>query len=388
MQIRFPFAFEAEVREKGQRKTAKAILGEWATAEVREVADEDAPPFVTFSRPNGYGLYVTADIREYGGDCYRPKNHVPHGQPYDLFSPQVSAAELGAEIPIAKTFFRQGWGDVTSRGTDAIDPDGMQDVAEAADRGAEGIHVVSSVRDRVLQRNLAAADDLIVIDGEVWEKCQAPHLLLSLSDRPPEVTVIFEAPGSGRVLQDDVIVPVSEMDALGEAVDRFHLIDEKRVLQDERDRTYTEEEWEPADVAYPELRAFAPGPAKAEIPFMIGRASHYLKASFGHLIGDLQDRSVSFVRSWADMKEAIQTAMADGAEADPDALIEAWSSFSEACRREPPRTDVHGRPAVGAERHKSRTDLRLECEMAGWAAYLGRRREAGYGQADAGTPSP
>ncbi|MCV9964893.1 hypothetical protein OIU34_23655 [Pararhizobium sp. BT-229] len=374
MQIRFPFAYEAEVRVGRNRQ--KSILGEWATVEIREIGAEDAPLLAEFERANIVGEVVTAGIREFDGRCYRPMRDVPHGKPYDIFAPQVGVDALGQANPIVKTFFRHGWGDVTSRGTDGIEPDDLATILAAANNGTDGFDVVGSCRDAVLRRNQNAAANLIVIEGEVWEQCLAPHLLLSLSSRPPEVRVSFEAPDFSRVLRDDLIAPISEMSSLVEAVNAFHAIDERRELTDERGRPYRERAWTPAEVVYPTVTSFGPSPLESEIPYIVGRAEHYLTAHFGHMVGDLQHRSVALVRSWADLKEAVEETKANPGSDTVDRLLAALGAYAERCKFEAPRHDkVLDKPMFGTEREKARTDLRLSCEVAAWTAFAGRVRD-------------
>jgi len=389
VQIRVPFAFEAEVRVEGRRGAEKRILGEWATVDIREVSAGDAPCFAEFRQPGDGGRGVTSAVREFDGNCYRPKVRVPHGSAYDIFAPRVTAADLWADVPIVKTFFRHGWGDVTSRGTEGIEPDDVLAVTEAANRGTDGFRIVTSFRDAVLQRNLRAAADLIVIDGQIWERSLPPHLRLSLSDRPPEVTVVFEKPNARRVLKDDIIVPISEMQTLVEAVEAFHRIDERRELTDERGRQYLEREWTPAQVVYPEVVSIAPGPISTEAPYLVGRAEHYLKANFGHAIGDLQDRSAGFVQKWVDLKVATEAASADPSLDNLDDVLHHMRSFLEACRHEPPHCGPHGQPLRDAVRAKARTALRLEKETGGWGAFLDRRRDFDLEQVHpVGAPRP
>jgi hypothetical protein len=370
MQIRVPFAYEAEVRNGRRRE--KVILGEWATVEVNDVASDDAPVLAEFEVTNG-GRTITSEIREFDGHCYRPKVDARHGSRYDIFAPRVGVNSLGQENPIVKTFFGHGWGDVQSRGNEAIDPDSLATVLDAANNGTRGLNVVSSFRDAVLQRNHNVAATLIVIDGQVWERCLAPHLLLALSSRPPEVFLSFDEPSARRVLQDDIVAPISEMDSLVEAVRQFHGIDEQRELTNENGRQYVEAAWAPEDVVYPTVTAFGASPIQSEIPYLVGRAEHYLKAHFGHMIGDLQDRTAAFARSWADLKDAVEQTKANPGADTAERLVSALEGYLDRCELEGPRIDTRDNtPFYGTERHKARFDLRLSCELAAWTTFLNR----------------
>jgi hypothetical protein len=368
MQIRVPFAYEAEVRDGRRRR--KVILGEWATIEINDVASDDATVLAEFEVTRD-GRTFPSEIREFDGHCYRPKVEAPHGSRYDIFAPHVAVGSLGQENPIVKTFFGHGWGDVVSRGTDAIDPDSLATVLDAANNGMRGFNVVSSFRDAVLQRNHNVAATLIVIDGQVWERCLAPHLLLSLSSRPPEVYLSFDEPDARRVLKDDIIAPISEMGSLVEAVRKFHDIDEQRELTNEQGGQYVEEGWTPEDVVYPTVTSFGAGPLQSEIPYLTGRAEHYLKANFGHMIGDLQDRTPAFVRSWADLKDAVEFAKVNPGPDAVERLVDALEGYLERSELEGPRIDTRdNRPFFGTERHKARFDLRLACELSAWTSFV------------------
>lgn len=370
MQIRVPFAYEAEVRDGRRRR--KVILGEWATVEVNDVASEDAPVFAEFEVTDGQQTIVS-EVREFGGHCYRPKVEVPHGRPYDIFAGQVTADTLGQANPIVKTFFGHGWGDVVGRGNDAIEPDSLDVVLDAANNGTRGLEVVSSFRRAVLQRNHDVAATLIVIDGQVWEQCLAPHLRLALSKRPPEVKLSFDRPDYSRALEDDIIVPISEMPALEEAVRKFYEIDEQRELTNADGRQYIEGVWRPEDVVYPAVTSIGAAPLDAETPYLIGRAQHYLKAHFGHIIGDLQDRTSAFIQSWLAVKDAADNAKVDPSAESVERLVATLEDYRDRSELEPPRMDDRcDRPFFGTERHKARFDLRLACELSGWKAFLQR----------------
>ncbi|MCS4089131.1 hypothetical protein [Rhizobium sp. BK176] len=370
MQIGVPFAYEAEVRNGRRRE--KVILGEWTTVEVNEVASDDAPVLAVFEVTKGRGT-ISSEIREFDGHCYRPKIDAPHGREYDIFARRVDVGSLGQENPIVKTFFGYGWGDVLGRGNNAINPDSLATVLEAANSGTRGFDVVSSFRNAVLQRNHDVAETLIVIDGQVWERCLAPHLLLALSKRPPEVSLSFEEPGTDRALQDDIIVPISEMSSLVDAVQRFHAINERQELTNAQGRQYLEAAWNPEDVVYPTVTSFGPSPIQSEIPYLVGRAEHYLKAHFGHIIGDLQDRTAAFARSWADLKDAVELTKANPGADTAEHLVSSLDGYLERCAIEGPRIDTRdNKPFYGTERHKVRFDLRLACELSAWKAFMDR----------------
>lgn len=386
MQIRVPFAYEAQVRDGRRRQ--KVILGDWATVEVNDVASEDAPVLAEFEVADGPGT-ITSEIREFNGHCYRPKVEAPHGSQYDIFARRVAVGSLGQANPIVKTFFGHGWGDVVGRGNNAIDPDSLAVVLDAARNGTRGLDVVSSFRDAVLQRNHDVAATLIVIDGYVWERCLAPHLLLALSKRPPEVFLSFDEQGARRVLQDDIIAPISEMDSLVEAVRQFHGIDEQRELTNEHGHQYVEDVWSPEDVVYPTVTSFGASPIQSEIPYLVGRAEHYLKAHFGHMIGDLQDRTAAFARSWADLKDAIELTKANPGVDTVEHLVSALEGYLERCELEGPRIDSRDNtPFYGTERHKSRFDLRLACELSAWKSFMARATNEPSPATPQNTPRP
>jgi hypothetical protein len=356
MQIRFPFAFEAQVRQG--EVINKVILGDWATVEVDEVAEDDAPIIAEFEAIVDHE-YRKTEIRELGGDFYRPMTKSPHGRPYDIFAHRVELGSIGVEHPIVKTFFNVGWGDVQGKGNDILPPDTPQAVLAAANAGVEGHEILSSFREAVLQRNATAANDLISINGEVWERCRLPHFEINLNEKTPTVSLSFEDPYPTKGLYKNIVMPLSEEFALIEALGKIRALSKGR--------------WSVDSIAIPKVSELADITMKHELPYLAGRARYFLEDNFGHDAGQLQHRSVDFIRSWANLKEAVNLCEANAPDAYFENLVARMKEYLASCIKEGPRLDRRdNKPAYGSEEHKARFDVSLASELAGWQSFMDR----------------
>jgi len=300
MKLRIPFIYYADVVPKGARKARNMQFGEYVEAEVREVADFDAPVALRWEadRYGRGGIDGFHERRWFEGKLWEPSIYYYSGRP----NVHINARSMA---------------DATAKGYRHSPL--IHSYEHHFDRLFNGLvgplvpsehrEVLSSEREEQLFRTLTAADGTLIVDGKVWVESYEP------------VYRISDSGGFQRYIRLEVIKPPTEErqqegvfrldrfeDLVAYAMDKFgEEIDEDRRVQ----------------VLVPEAVSY-----DDEYPSLLAG----LRSAVESQRSDIGSRPTPEIMAWAEMRDAVA---AMGASPDGRAIeaairaTEAWMAATE-----------------------------------------------------------
>lgn len=167
MELKIPFVYHAMAVPLGKRKPRLLSFCDETVVPVRDIVSADAPLVAIWTEYDQYiDERVRRSLRVYGNALYRPRITVEEDtgdeigvSPHDLTGNAITG-EIGTQE------------DATSLRTYQ---DGGTRLTPALCRSFEG-----DDRGETVERIVEAAHDLLVIDGKVWERADAPVVVLDI----------------------------------------------------------------------------------------------------------------------------------------------------------------------------------------------------------------
>jgi hypothetical protein len=355
MQIRIPFLYGITTVENGQE--VAGFDGDWAVVDIPDASD--APKLCLVEGYSSDGIPYLIEVRKMDRNYYRPRLWVLTREysPIDDGSDRLTVRNIGLLFPT--TFFGNG----PNAARPAVDRlDQVVQFLEA--EGGPRADVVASTREAAVARiaETIQSHRLVLVDGEIWERCHEPRLAMNLSFSPPEAKVVFldfherEFEGFACLYRlDQAEVYQAAIEAA--ASDRNLLATSRPVLGGQC------RPWTPASVNAPSVLYVAAellaNPRKA----ILAAAKTALRDILG--AQHLEVFSKAFIGEWVDFRDALSAA-AESSNADIEVLFWKWESSLLALEREPERENC--RYATPAARLRCRSEL--EASRTSWDQWV------------------
>lgn len=300
MKLRIPFIYYADVVPKGARKSRRTQFGEYVDAEIREVADFDAPVALRWEADK-YGREGVDGFNErrwFDGKLWEPSLYYYSGRPNEHIDARAMAdatAKGYRHSPLIHNYDHQ-FDKLFHGQAGPLVP-------------AEHREIISSDRDLELGKTLAAVEGTLIVDGKVWVESVEP------------VYRVSDSGGFQRYIRFEIIKPPSEErqqegvfrldrfeDLVAYAMEKFgEEIDEDRRVQ----------------VLIPEAVTY-----DDEYPSLLAG----LRQTVEYQRSDIGKRPTPEIIAWAEMRDAVSDM-----EASPDGetieaairATEAWMATAE-----------------------------------------------------------
>lgn len=331
MIIRFPYLYTGIVA-RGAREQ-RVSLGAWAEVDVTEVEDHDAPVAVTYASETENGTPYEVAVRNFGGDFYRPRTSVAA----DRYKPaaddvdNLTVNDLIQRRPLFTSY-------ATVENLDLPDHvnrdlhkefDPYDAIAARADAG--DVPAGRSNQAEILEQHVRAAESLIIIGGEIWERCPTPELEIDFFWTPPKAEVVYLGKGRPGGPSEKAMVPLHVADAVLD--DLVLAMSDPTLLQGAHARA-----WTPADVGVPQIHCFGGvAPGAAAVDYAVSRAREFLSQCASKYDHSLERFSTAYIREWADFKDAIENALDKPSAEANRAMMDGWRKMAESLSGELPR---------------------------------------------------
>ncbi|MDW9478857.1 hypothetical protein GOB57_09185 [Sinorhizobium meliloti] len=295
------------------------------------------------------GAPYEIEVRKVRNRFYRPKLSIRYDEyrPLDDGSDRLAAGSLGTLVPT----FHFGNGD----GQNAY-PDRLDQTIRFIGRPQRDRRVITShAREDVLANIREAARDLVVVDGQVWERCGEPKLCVDLFWSPPSVSVVFEGPEARSPSGIACLFPMDQGDPMRAMLEEAS--SDPRLLvgkQEKRPRVIEDRmPWTTADVLIPRVTYVDPGLLADPRKEIVAAARNALRDI---LAAPLERYTRSLILAWVDFRDAVETAEQNAAHSNIELVLDTWQIANETVLREPsPRNGVMRE--APAERLRSRYEL-------------------------------
>lgn len=294
MKLRVPFVYYAEITPKKARNSRKAMFGEYVDAEIREVADFDAPVALRWAadKYGQKGLGGFNERRWFDGRLWEPSIYYYSGRPNE----HIDAAGLEEAT-------RRGYRHSALIHNYDHQVSQLIDGKVAALDPAECREVLSSERDRELRKTMDLIEGVLIVDGKVWKESAEP------------VYRVSDSGGFQRYIRLEVIEPPTEL-RQQEGVFRIDRFDDLVAYAREKFGEEFDDE-NRVDVLIPEAVGY-----DDEYPSLLAG----LKETVDRQQSEIGSRETVEIVAWAGMRDAVRDM-----EAAPDPeTIEAAIQAAEA----------------------------------------------------------
>jgi hypothetical protein len=362
MRVNIPFLYPAVVMEDDEQ--VQTFEGDWAELELPDAYD--AARVCVAEGYTGQGFPYEIEIRKVGDRFYRPKLAIRSQDyfPLDDGSDRMTTQNLGT---LVRSYF---FGNGSDR--KAL-PDRMDQIVRFINRPDRTV-LAWDGRTEAMAAIEHAIQDLVVVDGQVWEPCGKPRICVDMSCSPPKVSVVFEGIDERTANSAVCVFPIDQAEAALAMVEEASMIQPQPLPQGQRQGIGGNVEnrrlWTVVEVAVPTVTYVDPDALGSHVGEAVVAARTALKAILSRT--PLENYSRPLINAWLDFRDAVGAAEVNPDEWRMDELFRTWQATTDAIGREP-RGEVD---QPGAQ-EGMRSRYELEAYRNNW------RREFGVGMAAA-----
>lgn len=300
MIVRIPYTFTAHVVPLRKFKPIRSTEGDWLTADITEIDEIDAP--------------IATAWTDFKGDTFQTRWHNgSHWQIHKIYDGDGNYQGVLTPSKLTDMFENGDSSNPLSVGT-------TSSLKQLVSGEIQSFHrqnfkdVLKTEQDAVLQRIQDQINDCIIVDDQIWTKCTEPyyryiqHYVKKLDDgrviRYPEVGFI---PVDGEVYRAHETFNANEYEEyVALATGGFQEIIVPEELK--------------ISVIVPESINF-----NSHQSALYSSSKDFLTETQGVL----GKKSSDFIRSWADLRDALEIAMTDKSERNDDRLVSALTAIVE-----------------------------------------------------------
>ncbi|MCS4089720.1 hypothetical protein [Rhizobium sp. BK176] len=321
MRVTFPFLYSATSIENGE--IAPCHKGGWAEFDIPDASE--APRVCDIEGFSPEGIPYLIEVRKMDGQFYRPKLSIQSASyfPIDDGSDRVNLRTIGSLVP--SYFLRNGEGQTPL-------PDRRDQIVRYIESEENTRATVTDERETTLETIAAALENLVVVNGEVWERCPEPRLFADLFHAPPKVGIVFEPEGERSPKGVASIMPVDQthsfMCMLEEACAAEAL---RRAQQEQEGRNEHRRQWTMRDLPTFSLEVFDETLLSDPTRQGLEAAKRSLNDILGH--ADLKGFKRPVVIEWLNFRDALEKAEADPSKENMESMFMHWANTTEFLER-------------------------------------------------------
>lgn len=322
MLLRFPFLYNATVNIRGIQHTVP--VGAWGEVELTEATAADAPVVVSWTGRSGANTEYQVEVRQFGEDFFRPMTSVKGDSYYPAVDGAIALSfeNMLLHRPLWTSYHlveNLDLPDHVHRGLHRQhDPyAGIVEMANVAPPPG----IVASDFDFTVNAHMTAAANILIIDGEAWERCPMPELEIEFHRAPPVASIAFRSKRDRESHNwEKTIIPLTEaasIDGFLAAMARPELL-----ISSEAARP-----WTPEHVSIPRIHLTGDYQGHPSVAgnYAVDRTRNLLRQTGKQHGKHLASRRTAFIRAWADLTDAVDLVTQNATTDTLTALLDAWA---------------------------------------------------------------
>jgi hypothetical protein len=354
MRVNVPFLYPVVIMDNDGE--VQAFEGDWAELEIYDASD--AQQLCAIEGFTVEGIPYEIDVRKVGDQFYRPRLSVSSTiyAPIEDGSDRVTTQNLGA---IIRTFhFGNG-------NAQQAFPDRLDQIVGVIDRPKRG-PLVRDGREEAVATLEEAVRGLVVVDGQIWEPCGEPKIIVDIFWSPATVSVVFSGPETRPASGYTSLFPVDQADVMRAMVEEASVEPRLLVGQQHRPGRAVAEgrnPWTMADVPLPMVTYSDPSLLADPTLEAIASAKRGLLDILSRT--SLERYTRPFIMAWVDFRDSVEAVEEQADELRMEEMFESWQIANDVALREPIlRNGNMGMGEIPAERMRSRYEM--EAYRARW----------------------